>query len=205
MLPIRTADIRQPHKPLMTPASIGLLALAMSTDAFAAAVAKGAALLRPSWREALRAGCIFGSIEALTSVIGWLLGSFAAKYIADWDHWIAFTLLAVLGARMIWAGARPFEDIAHAKPERHSLWVLATTGFATSIDAMAAGASLAFVKVDIVPVAGAIGMATFTMVTLGMLLGRVLGAVAGKRAEIAGGLVLVGIGAAILYEHLGGR
>jgi putative Mn2+ efflux pump MntP len=188
----------------MTLLSIVLLSLAMGTDAFAAAVAKGAALLRPDWREALRTGSIFGSIEAVTPVIGWALGSFAANYVTAWDHWIAFTLLGALGLRMVWSGLRPSTDLPEQKPARHSFWVLAVTGFATSIDAMAVGASLAFIKVDILPVAVAIGSATFTMVTIGVLLGRVLGAVAGKRAEIIGGLVLIGIGTMILYEHLSG-
>ena len=192
----------RPEVFLMTFVSIVLLALAMSTDAFAAAVAKGAALQRPHWREALRAGSIFGTIEAVTPVIGWALGSIAAKYVTAWDHWIAFILLGALGARMIWEGLRPSADLPEDKPERHSFWVLAVTGFATSIDAMAVGASLAFIEVPIVPVAVAIGLATFTMVTIGVLLGRVLGAVAGKGAEIVGGLVLIGIGSVILYEHL---
>ena len=186
----------------MTIVSMVLLALAMSTDAFAAAIAKGAALQRPEWREALRTGLIFGSIEAVTPLVGWALGSVAAKHVAAWDHWIAFTLLAGLGARMIWAGLRSSGDEAGDKPERHSFWVLAATGFATSIDAMAVGAGLAFVDVRIVPVAVAIGIATFCMVTVGVLLGRVLGALAGQRAEIAGGVVLIGIGALIVFEHV---
>jgi putative Mn2+ efflux pump MntP len=187
----------------MTLVSIVLLAFAMATDAFAAAVAKGAALQRPDWREALRTGSIFGTIEAITPVVGWTLGSFAEKYVTAADHWIAFTLLGALGARMIWAGLKPTaNERPETKPERHSFGVLAVTGFATSIDAMAVGATLAFIKVNIAPVAIAIGLATFTMVTVGVLLGRVLGAVAGKRAEIIGGLVLIGIGSLILYQHL---
>lgn len=82
----------------MNPLSIALLALAMSADAFAAAIAKGAALARPSWREALRTGLIFGSIEAITPLVGWALGSAAAPYVAAWDHWIAFAVLGLLGA-----------------------------------------------------------------------------------------------------------
>ncbi len=93
------------------------------------------------------------------------------------------------------------EEVAQ-KPARHSFWLLAATGFATSIDAMAVGVSLAFLDVDIVPVAAAIGSATLTMVTAGVLLGRVLGVIAGRRAEMLGGLVLIGIGVAILREHL---
>jgi len=183
--------------------SILLIAVAMSTDAFAAAVAKGAALKRPDWREALRAGAIFGSIEALTPIVGWALGSVAAKYVVAWGQWIAFAVLCLLGARMVWAGWHTGAEAVEAKPARHSFADLAATGLATSIDAMAVGASLAFIDVGIVPIALSIGLATFAMVTLGILLGRVLGAMAGKRAEMAGGIVLIGIGVAILRQHLG--
>ena len=180
------------------------LALAMSTDAFAAAVGKGAVLHRPRWSEAIRTGAIFGSIEALTPLVGWAIGSAAARYVTAWDHWIAFALLAGLGVRMIWAGARgDVEAIDHeARPGRHAFWLLALTGFATSIDAMAVGVGLAFIDVAIVPVAITIGLTTFAMVTMGVMLGRVLGIVAGKRAEIAGGVLLVVIGLLILAQHL---
>jgi putative Mn2+ efflux pump MntP len=183
--------------------SVVAIAFAMSTDAFAAAIAKGAALQRPSWREALRTGAIFGAIEAVTPLIGWLIGSAAAKYASEWDHWIAFTLLAGLGARMIWVGFRSDGSDVDARPDSHSFWVLALTGLATSIDALAVGVGLAFLDVQIGWVAAAIGSATFLMVTIGVMLGRVLGAVAGKRAEIVGGLLLIGIGTAIVIEHLG--
>jgi putative Mn2+ efflux pump MntP len=185
----------------MNIASTVLLAFAMSTDAFAAAVGKGSALRKPSWREALRTGLIFGVIEALTPVIGWAAGLAAASYVAQWDHWIAVTLLSALGLRMIWSGFGA-PDEADEKPSRNSFWSLAITGFATSIDAMAVGVGLAFINVNIAWTALAIGLATFTMVAIGVMVGRVLGAVLGKRAEIIGGLVLIGIGVLILYEHL---
>lgn len=188
----------------MTPTSILLLALAMSTDAFAAAVGKGTALKDPPWREALRSGLIFGAIEACTPVVGWLLGYAASRYVEAWDHWIAFTLLGVLGVRMIGAGlANDGATEEEDKPSRHGFWALAVTGFATSIDAMAVGVGLAFIDVPIAPVAAAIGCTTFVAVTLGIRIGHVLGAVTGKRAEIVGGVLLIGIGCAILVEHLG--
>ncbi|ROR26551.1 putative Mn2+ efflux pump MntP [Comamonas sp. BIGb0124] len=186
----------------MTAVSTLLLALAMSTDAFAAAIVKGSELRRPQWRDALRTGAIFGVIEAITPVVGWALGLGAASYIQAWDHWIAFALLAILGGRTIYAGLSGQPDHLPRKPAQHGFWTLAATGFATSIDAMAVGVSLAFLDVPIVPVAVCIGLATFVMVTLGVMLGRVMGLVVGRRAEIVGGLVLLGIGCAILYEHL---
>jgi len=119
-----------------------LLALAMSTDAFAAAVGKGATLHKPRLREALKTGLIFGVIEAITPLIGWFLGKAAAQYVTAWDHWIAFGLLFVLGARMVKAGFTS-RELEVQKPNSHSFWALAVTGLATSIDAMAVGAGLA--------------------------------------------------------------
>lgn len=187
----------------MHPLSIFLLGIAMSSDAFAAAVGKGAAMHQPRFDEALRAGVIFGVIEGLTPVIGWLLGLAAAKHITAWDHWIAFTLLTLLGLHSIYGGLKPKNgrdaaDVAR----RNGFWGLAATGFATSIDAMAVGVGIAFLDVNIVAVALVIGLTTLVMVTLGIMLGRIVGSRAGKRAEIVGGLILIGIGAAILYGHL---
>lgn len=186
----------------MNLAATVMLALALSTDAFAAAIGKGTALHRPRWSEALRTGVIFGAIEALTPIVGWALGRAAADYVRAWDHWIAFGVLGVLGLRMIVAGWRAPDDVPLDRPERHGFWVLAATGFATSIDAMAVGVGLAFVDIGIFPVAAAIGFATFVMVTVGVMVGRLLGSLAGRWAEALGGVVLIGIGAAILHEHL---
>lgn len=186
----------------MNLAATAVLSLAMSTDAFAAAVGKGAALHKPHLREALRTGLIFGVIEGMTPIIGWALGQVAAPYVSAWDHWIAFVLLGLLGLRMIWAGlSAPEAEVS--KPASHSFWVLAITGFATSIDAMVVGVGLAIMGADIVVTAAAIGLSTFIMVTIGVMLGRVLGVIAGRRAEIVGGILLIGIGSLILYEHIG--
>jgi manganese efflux pump family protein len=184
----------------MNPVATLLLAFAMSTDAFAAAIGKGATLHRPNLREALKTGLIFGVIEALTPLAGWFLGRAAAQHVSAWDHWIAFALLAVLGARMVFNGLS--KKTEESKPASHSFWLLALTGFATSIDAMAVGAGLAFVEVNIYSTATAIGLATMAMATIGVMLGRVIGRVTGKRAEIAGGIVLIGVGSTILLDHL---
>ncbi len=181
--------------------SLVFLAFAMSTDAFAAAVGKGASLHKPRFLDALRTGLIFGVIEAITPVVGWFIGQAAASFAEEWDHWIAFTLLLLLGVHMIYAGLRPEAEEAEEKPKSHSFWLLAATAFATSIDALAVGVGLAFVDVNIWVAALAIGLATMTMVTIGVMLGRLIGTAIGQKAEILGGLVLIGVGAAILYEH----
>ena len=134
----------------MSLVAIFLLALAMSTDAFAAAIGKGIALDRPRWSEALRTGAIFGAIEAATPSSAGPSARAAASYVTQWDHWIAFVILGGLGVHMIVNGLRAGDDEPAERPERHGFWNLATTGFATSIDAMAVGVGLAFVDVGIV-------------------------------------------------------
>ncbi|GAB7527662.1 manganese efflux pump MntP [Pseudomonas sp. 3A(2025)] len=185
----------------MNPISLVFLALAMSTDAFAAAIGKGSALHKPRLSEALRTGLIFGVIEGITPLVGWAIGQAATAWVADWDHWIAFTLLIVLGLHMIYNGVKE-DDEEEEKTGKHSFFVLAVTAFATSIDALAVGVGLAFVDVNILVAAAAIGLATMIMVTIGVMLGRVLGTMVGKRAEIIGGVVLMIVGATILFEHL---
>lgn len=189
----------------MTLFSIVLLGLAMATDAFAAALGKGAGMVRPRWSEALRIGLIFGVVEALTPVIGWLLGSAAARHIEAWDHWIAFALLVGLGLHMIYkaVSGNGEDDGASGSAVNGRLLAVALAGLATSIDAMAVGVGLAFVEVNIGVVAVVIGLCTFTLVTLGIMAGRFLGTLIGRHAEIAGGLVLIAVGTWILYDHLG--
>lgn len=181
-----------------------ILAFAMSMDAFAAAVGKGAALHRPTLKEAIRTGLIFGVIEALTPLIGWAIGLAASQFIMAWDHWVAFTLLLVLGARMVMEGLRrPQQEEEKPSPRRHGFLLLATTAVATSLDAMAVGVGLAFLQVNILLTALTIGAATTIMAASGILLGRFIGPVMGKWAEVVGGIVLIGIGCSILVEHLG--
>ncbi len=186
----------------MNPFSLLFLALAMSTDAFAAAIGKGSSLHKPRLSEALRTGLIFGVIEGITPIVGWAIGHVASRWVANWDHWIAFTLLVLLGLHMIYNGVKHDDDADEQKPDQHSFMILAVTAFATSIDALAVGVGLAFVEVNIFVASAAIGLATMTMVTIGVMLGRVLGTIVGKRAEIVGGVVLMLVGATILYEHL---
>jgi putative Mn2+ efflux pump MntP len=186
----------------MNPISILLLGFAMSTDAFAAAIGKGAGMTRPRLGQAMRAGLIFGSIEAITPLVGWLLGRGASHYIERWDHWAAFGLLLALGLHMIWNGVKPESDEPVDEAKKHGLVGLAITGLSTSIDALAVGVGLAFVNTPIALIALVIGLCTFGMVTLGIMLGHALGAMVGKRAEMLGGVILIGVGAVILYEHL---
>lgn len=185
----------------MSPTSVAVLAIGMSVDALLVAVGRGAGLRRPRLAGALRTGLVFGLVETVTPLIGWAAGVAANHYVAAVDHWIAFGLLALVGGRMVASGLA--QPDAEARPAADgSLLTLMATAIGTSIDAMAVGVSLAFLEVNIVVVALAIGTATFLMSTGGMLAGRLIGPRFGRWAEALGGLALIGLGLSILVSHL---
>ncbi len=186
----------------MNPLSTLLLGLAMSTDTFAVALGKGASMDKPRLRDALRIGAFFGCMEGLTALVGWFIGGAASHFLERSADWIAFVLLLALGAHMIW-NALHDEDAEKETPAHTGnvvTWILAS--LATSIDALAIGIGLAFMHASIALVAPTIGLCVFAMATLGIVAGHKLGTLIGKRAEMLGGLVLIGVGATILYQHL---
>ncbi|MDX9689319.1 MAG: manganese efflux pump MntP family protein [Alphaproteobacteria bacterium] len=183
--------------------STSLLALSMSADAFAVSIGKGVALDKPSFRDAMKNGLVFGMTEACAPVLGWFLGGIAAGMIEAYDHWIAFGLLLAIGLHMIVEGVRNQNcEVELTKPKDQSLPLLMLTAVGTSIDSMAVGVSWAFIGEPIFPIALAIGLATFTMSTLGLMIGHCVGCRLGRFAEILGGLGLIAIGAKILLQHL---
>ena len=170
----------------------------MSTDAFAAAVGRGASH-RPTFAHVLRAGAALGMVEALTPLIGWALGLLAAGFVEQVDHWIAFALRSLVGGKMIWeASTRREED----GPKRSGRWALVATAIGTSIDAAAVGVGLAFIGADIWMIAASIGLSTFVLTTLGMLIGTMVGARLGEAAEPVGEFTQITIVLPILMEHL---
>lgn len=183
-----------------------LLALGMSVDAFAAALARGAGSLHYTWQQTVKTALIFGIVETITPLIGWLVGSMTQKFIAEYDHWLAFGLLLALGLKMIWGALHDDDDEAAAADKNRTdttLMLTIITAIATSIDSMVVGVGLAFLDANIWLTALAIGTSTTIMAAVGLRLGRLLGQKIGSRAEMAGGVVLIGIGTFILLEHLG--
>ncbi len=176
--------------------ALAVLALAMSMDSFTVALAKGAAVrLNPG--QIVKNALTFGMMEMLMPILGWLGGTAARPFIEQWDHWLAFVLLGILGIRMI-LGEK------NDKPERSAnhwglMW---TTALATSIDSMVVGVGLAFLDVSIAAAALSIGTATVLMSAIGMYLGQFAAKRAGRYAEISGGLVLIGIGIYTLCKHM---
>nr|WP_245432400.1 manganese efflux pump MntP family protein [Mesorhizobium loti] len=173
----------------------------MSVDALIAALGRGASPIGPTLSQAVRTGLVFGIVEMLTPIIGWALGIAASQYIQAIDHWIAFILLAAVGGRMT-IHAMTRKDVAQKEAPAGSMFGLLATAVGTSLDAMAVGVSLAFLNVNIIVIAAAIGLATMVMSTGGILAGRYLGARFGRYAEIVGGIALIGLGAKILFDHL---
>ena len=176
-----------------------LIAVGLSMDAFAVSVCKGLSVkeLRP--RHAALVGLYFGGFQALMPLIGWALGARFEHVIQSVDHWIAFFLLAVIGAGMI-REARQEEEALNDDLGFKTMLLLAV---ATSIDALAVGVTFAFLQVRILPAASLIGVTTFALSALGVYIGHVFGLKYKAKAEIAGGVILIGIGLKILLEHLG--
>lgn len=186
----------------MLAAALTLLALslALAGDAFAAALCQGAvARPRPSLAGALKVGAAFGAAQAVMPLLGWTLGLAAAPVVRELDHWIAFVLLAGVGAKMLWEARSPIDCGAPAP--LLTGWALGAAALATSIDAAAAGVTLPLIGVPVLVSALAIGVVTLSLSAAGVAIGAAAGVRAGRTATIAGGVLLILLGTKILVEH----
>ena len=176
-----------------------VLALGLSMDAFAVSVCKGLGLgsIRP--KHMALAGAWFGGFQALMPLVGFFLGRFFAQVITAYDHWVAFVLLIIIGGKMVWEALENKEEDVDAAMDAKTMLLLAV---ATSIDALAVGVTFAFLRVHILPAVSFIGAVTFCLSVIGVKVGNVFGTRYKSKAEIAGGLILIGIGVKILLEHL---
>lgn len=178
------------------------LSFGMSMDAFAASVVRGASADLSGNRlvKAFKIGIVFGVVEAITPIIGYFLGVLAQDLVRGFDHWVSFVLLGGLGIHLMYEAIFGKDD--DGEPTKNSLIKTILTAFATSIDAMIIGVSLAFLNVNIWLASLLIGMATTIMATFGVYLGAKIGTKIGNKAQILGGIVLIGIGVFILMTHL---
>lgn len=186
----------------MSPVELVLLALALSMDASAVAAAASSTMDKVSGRQLFRFAYHFGLFQAIMPIVGWLAGFKAQAYIEPWDHWVAAGLLFYVGGKAIHAALKHEDEEQEKKDDPTKGWSLIMYSVATSIDALAVGLSLAMQRIQIVTPAIVIGVITATMTAIAMLLGNKIGQLLGKRMEVTGGLVLVGIGVKILFEHL---
>ncbi len=176
-----------------------IIAVGLSMDAFAVSVCKGLSMQKMRLKYALIVGLYFGGFQAGMPALGYLLGTRFQDSIAAYDHWIAFILLGIIGINMIREALNPEEESCDVSIAIKDMMVLAV---ATSIDALAVGVTFAFLKVEILPAVSLIGITTFFLSAVGVKIGTVFGCRYKSRAELAGGCILVLMGAKILMEHL---
>ena len=178
-----------------------LLAIGVSMDAFAVSIAKGLATQQLRPKHYASVALWFGGFQALMPIIGYFVGANFASIVECCDHWIAFVLLAIIGGKMLYDTftGGDNEESAGADFRFRTMFVLA---IATSIDALAIGVSLAFLKVDIWSAVAFIGTTTAAFSALGLRLGNIFGYRYKHGAELTGGVVLILIGTKILVEHL---
>ncbi len=179
-----------------------ITAIGVSMDAFAVAMCKGLSMQHFRIRHALLVGLYFGAFQAIMPIIGYFLGINFASKIEAFDHWIAFALLLFLGVKMLYeAMGKEEEGEECASLDFKTMLVLSV---ATSIDALAVGISFAVLSVEIFSAATLIGITTCLLSAIGVKIGAVFGEKFKKGAEVAGGIILIGIGFKILIEHLAG-
>lgn len=175
------------------------IALGLSMDAFAVAIGKGLCLRRMQYRYALLTGLFFGGFQALMPLVGFSLGVQFEDYLTSIDHWIIFGLLVLIGTNMILESRKTEAE----KCDAFGLKSMTLMSLATSIDALAVGITFAFLHADIFLSVAVIGATTFILSFIGVVIGNLFGTRFKAKAEIAGGIVLILIGAKILLEHLG--
>lgn len=177
-----------------------LIAVGLGMDAFAVSLAVGTLSQCNNGRARFRISWHFGFFQFLMPILGWLAGSTVASYIEQFDHWVAFGLLAYIGVNMIHSGFKPEAKSFCSDPSRGRM--LITLAVATSIDALAVGLSMAMLRVRIIYPSIVIGIVAGAMSILGMRIGNKLGEKFGKTMEIIGGVILILIGVRVLIEHL---
>lgn len=180
-----------------------LIGVGLSADAFSVAVCKGLNMRKLNLKHAYIIALFFGVFQAVMPLIGYFLGTSFSSYIESFDHWIAFALLAFIGGKMIVEVIREKDDETEEQTDVLKIGELTVMAVATSIDALAVGITFAFLKVNILFSVILIGVTTFALSLLGVIIGNKFGAKYKSKAELAGGIILVLIGVKILMEHLG--
>ncbi|MCY6485558.1 manganese efflux pump MntP family protein [Clostridium aestuarii] len=180
--------------------SIIFIAFGLAMDAFAVSITSGIIIKNLKIKNALKISFYFGGFQALMPLIGWAIASKFRNYIIIFDHWIAFIFLGLIGGKMIYEAITSKEDKATFNPLKDT--VLLFLAIATSIDALIVGISFALLKVFIIEAISIIGLITFVISFVGVLIGKKCGELLKKRAEITGGIVLILIGTKTLIEHL---
>ena len=176
------------------------IGVGLAMDAFAVSICKGLSMKKIDWKKAIIIALYFGIFQALMPVLGYFLGSTFSSFVQSVDHWIAFILLAIIGGNMIKDST---DDEVEKRNDKVDVKTMLLLAIATSIDALAVGVTFAFFEVNLLLSISIIGIITFVLSFLGVIIGNKFGDKFQNRAELAGGIVLIIIGLKILLEHLG--
>ena len=184
----------------MTLIELFILAIGLSMDAMAVSICKGLSVPKAEKKHMLLVGLYFGGFQAMMPLLGYWLGVNFQTLVESVDHWIAFVLLGIIGLNMI---KESRENDVEELDDGFSAKDMLPLAIATSIDALAVGITFAFLKVQIVPAVSFIGITTFCLSAVGLVIGNTLSAHSKSKAELAGGIVLIAMGTKILLEHTG--
>jgi manganese efflux pump family protein len=180
--------------------SVIFLAIGLAMDAFAVSITGGIVADKVNFFYAFKIALFFAIFQMGMPWLGWLLGRGVSQYIAKYDHWVAFILLLIVGSRMIYGS---FQDGEKCNPlDFNKISVLIFLAIATSIDAFIAGVSLSLLEINIISVIVVIGGVTFFLALIGVRIGKVLGCLVEKYAELTGGIILIIIGIQVLVQHI---
>ena len=177
-----------------------LLSIGLGMDAFAVSICKGISMKKMDWKKACIIGLYFGGFQAIMPVIGYFLGSTFESFISNFDHWVAFILLAIIGGNMI---KETFNTECDTISDDVNFKTMIILAIATSIDALAVGITFAFFKVNLILAISLIGIITFVLSVIGTKVGNKFGDKYENKAEFVGGVILILLGLKILLEHLG--
>ena len=180
--------------------TILIIAVGLAMDAFAVSIVSGSVYKHLYVRHALRIAVFFGGFQALMPLIGSLAGLSVKEYIADYDHWVAFGLLSTVGGKMIYGSFKIKSVEENFDPS--NIFILLLLSIATSIDALAIGITLSLITSSIAAAVIIIGLTTFVLSYLGVFIGKKFGYFFENKIEALGGLILIGLGVKILFEHL---
>ncbi|MBN2237936.1 MAG: manganese efflux pump [Bacteroidales bacterium] len=182
-------------------ATLFLIALGLSLDSFAVSLANGLSIKELSAWLIFKSSTNLALFQGGMTFIGWYLAVGFQQAIMAYDHWIAFTLLFLIGAKMIYESLQPAEEIKTSNDPLSKIKLVAQ-GIGTSIDALAIGISFAFLEIEIITPVAIIFAVTFLFSLIGIQIGKHYGQKLGRKMEILGGIILIGIGIKILIEHL---
>ena len=180
--------------------TIIVIAVGLAMDAFVVSIVSGSTYRQLHVKHALRMALFFGAFQAFMPLIGSLAGLSLKDYIQNYDHWVAFGLLAAVGGKMIYESFKIKTD--EENPDPSNIFVLLVLSVATSIDALAIGITLSLITSSVTLAVIIIGLITFVLSYAGVLIGKRFGHFFENRIEALGGLVLIGIGVKIVFEHL---